>query len=61
MLYLGACWETATLEDKKKRKTVIPIPSDRENVAQHNYNWVSLPLSEVKKNRSRIFCGTITL
>ena len=40
ILYLGSCWEQATLTDKKNRKTVIPIPSDRENVAAHNYNWV---------------------
>jgi hypothetical protein len=40
ILYLGSCWEEATLSDRKNRKTVVPIPSDRENVAQHNYNWV---------------------
>ena len=40
ILYLGSCWEEATLSDKNNRKTVVPIPSDRENVAQHNYNWV---------------------
>lgn len=40
MLYLGTCWEAPTLYDKKRRKTMIPIPSDRENVGSHNYNWV---------------------
>ena len=40
ILYVGSCWEQATLNDKKGRKTVIPIPSDRENVASRNYNWV---------------------
>jgi hypothetical protein len=43
MLYLGSCWETATLKDKHNRKTVVPIPSDRENVAKNNYNWVPSP------------------
>jgi len=44
MLYLGSCWETATLKDKHNRKTVVAIPSDRDNVAKSNYNWVpSLP------------------
>ena len=41
MLYLGSCWETATLKDKHGRKTFVPIPSDRENVAKNNYNWVT--------------------
>jgi hypothetical protein len=47
MLYLGSCWETATIKDKKDRKTFIPIPSDNENVAKENYNWVfpSIPNS----------------
>jgi len=40
ILYLGTCFETATLSDKQGRRTVIPIPSDGENVASHNYNWV---------------------
>ena len=40
MLYLGSCWEVATTEDKKNRTTFVPIPSDNENVAPHNYNWV---------------------
>jgi hypothetical protein len=42
ILYLGSCWEVATTTDKKGRKTFIPIPSDRENVEPHNYNWVFL-------------------
>jgi hypothetical protein len=44
LLYLGTCWEAATLADRTGRRTMVPIPSDRENVAPHNYNWV-LPLS----------------
>jgi len=40
ILYLGTCFEMATLSDKQGRQTVVPIPSDRENVASHNYNWV---------------------
>jgi len=40
ILYLGTCFEMATLSDKQGRQTVVPIPSDGENVASHNYNWV---------------------
>jgi hypothetical protein len=40
ILYLGSCMETALLSDPHGRKVMIPIPSDRENVAAHNYNWV---------------------
>jgi hypothetical protein len=40
VLYLGSCWEVATLLDRLGRKTVVPITSDRENVASRNYNWV---------------------
>ena len=43
ILYLGSCFEQATLEDAKNRKTVVRIPSDHENVAPHNYNWVLPP------------------
>jgi hypothetical protein len=40
MLYLGTCWEEAKTEDNRRRITMVPIPSDRENVGSHNYNWV---------------------
>jgi Glycosyltransferase family 25 (LPS biosynthesis protein) len=40
LLYLGTCYEIHTLSDKKGRRTVVSIPSDQENVATHNYNWV---------------------
>jgi hypothetical protein len=42
VLYLGTCMESASLSDRRGRATFIPIPSDNENVADHNYNWVSL-------------------
>jgi len=50
MLYLGSCMETTTLEDQKNRKVMVPIPSDRENVAEHNYNWV-YSLTSAQSNR----------
>ena len=43
ILYLGSCMETAMTSDTRGRKVVVPIPSDRENVAAHNYNWVLSP------------------
>jgi len=43
ILYLGSCMETAMTTDPQGRKVVVPIPSDRENVAAHNYNWVFVP------------------
>lgn len=54
ILYLGSCWEEATLTDKKNRKTVVPIPSDRDNVALYNYNWVRFSNSWVN-SRLKIF------
>jgi hypothetical protein len=54
MLYLGSCWETATLKDKHGRKTVVSIPSDRENVAKNNYNWV--PFLSVQSSLLLISC-----
>jgi hypothetical protein len=40
MLYLGSCWESPTISDRRGRKPVVSIPLDHENVASHNYNWV---------------------
>ena len=48
ILYLGSCMETAMTSDARGRKVVVPIPSDRENVAAHNYNWVTLALPHAK-------------
>jgi hypothetical protein len=42
VLYLGTCMESASLSDRLGRITFVPIPSDNENVAEHNYNWVHL-------------------
>ena len=52
ILYLGSCMETAMTEDPQGRKVVIPIPSDRENVAAHNYNWVRPHFSSVQSSHS---------
>ena len=47
VLYLGSCWEVVTATDSKNRRTVVPIPSDNENVASHNYNWVRPNIDKV--------------
>jgi hypothetical protein len=49
LIYLGSCFEEATLADSKGRKTVVSIPSDQENVASHNYNWVMFLVGNVNR------------
>ena len=60
ILYLGSCMETAMTSDPQGRKVVVPIPSDRENVASHNYNWVTPTQPPNVDGRLRTFSvGTI--
>jgi hypothetical protein len=42
ILYLGTCMELAAGDKQTPHghQTFIPIPSDHDNVASHNYNWV---------------------
>jgi hypothetical protein len=51
ILYLGACMETPTTRDSKGRRIFVPIPSDRGNVHENNYNWVSILVTILNAGR----------
>jgi hypothetical protein len=55
MLYLGSCWEAAST-DQRNQRTVVPIPSDNENVASRNYNWVGPNIDKSLIDRLRKCC-----